>query len=118
GLIESRPKSGYYVRFNQRRFPAFPSLMTPSPLSHDVSVKEMIASIYSDIVVPHKKVINVALAVPDPSLIPVAKINKSVAHVLRNYKDACLSYEDPRGNAELRKQVAKLAFNWGGKIKP
>src|SRR5213075_1921260 len=39
GLIESRPKSGYYVRFNQRRFPAFPSLTVPSPVSHDVSVK-------------------------------------------------------------------------------
>ena len=24
GLIESRPKSGYYVRFNHRRFPALP----------------------------------------------------------------------------------------------
>ena len=24
GLIESRPKSGYYVRFNHRRFPELP----------------------------------------------------------------------------------------------
>ena len=26
GLIESRPKSGYYVRFNHRRFPEFLNL--------------------------------------------------------------------------------------------
>src|SRR5947208_16841175 len=49
GLIESRPKSGYYVRFNNSRFPGLPSLKQPDTLSHEVSVKEMIASIYGDI---------------------------------------------------------------------
>src|SRR3954467_660902 len=49
GLIESRPKSGYYVRFNHRRYPELPKMLAAEPLSHDVSVKEMIASIYSDI---------------------------------------------------------------------
>src|SRR3954453_8082798 len=50
GLIEARPKSGYYVRFNHKRFPQLPSMTAPDSLSHDVSVKEMIASIYRDIV--------------------------------------------------------------------
>src|SRR5215510_6272112 len=67
GLIESRPKSGYYVRFSQRRFPEMPKTVYPEPLSHDVSVKEMITSIYSDITLNTNKVINLALAVPDPS---------------------------------------------------
>ena len=50
GLIESRPKSGYYVRFNHKRFPELPEAMCfREPISHDVSVKEMIASIYTDI---------------------------------------------------------------------
>ena len=64
------------------------------------------------------KVINFALAVPDISLLPAAKINKSVMHALRNNKDHCINYEHTQGNLELRKQIAKLAFNWGGKIKP
>src|SRR6201986_1368865 len=42
GLIESRPKSGYYVRFSHRRFPEMPKQIRPEPISHDVSVKEMI----------------------------------------------------------------------------
>ncbi|HNR17349.1 MAG TPA: PLP-dependent aminotransferase family protein [Chitinophagaceae bacterium] len=118
GLIESRPKSGYYVRFNQKRFPELPKMTQPDTLSHDVSVKEMIASIYSDIASHNARIINFALAVPDPSLLPAAKINKSVMQALRNSKDSCISYEHTQGNAELRKQVAKLAFNWGGKVKP
>src|SRR6187402_525405 len=63
GLIEARPKSGYYVRFNHRRFPELPNQVKQDSLSHDVSVKEMIASIYTDIVA--EDVTNFALAVPD-----------------------------------------------------
>lgn len=117
GLIESRPKSGYYVRFSKKRFPELPKMIPPATLSHDVSVKEMIHSIYSDIASTNEKVINFALAVPDPALIPIAKINKSVVHVLRNFKDSGVSYDHPQGNVELRTQIARLAFNWGGKVK-
>lgn len=116
GLIESRPKSGYYVRFNHRRFPDLPNTALPEVLSHDVSVKEMIETIYTDIAA--KDVINFALAVPDASLLPAAKLNKSVVYALRNTKDHCVNYEHTQGNIELRQQIAKLAFNWGGKVNP
>ena len=116
GLIESRPKSGYYVRFNHRRFPEMPKQIRPEPISHDVSVKEMISSIYMDIAAPD--VINFALAVPDISLLPAAKLNKSVVHALRNTNDHGINYEHTQGNLELRKQIARLAFNWGGKVQP
>jgi DNA-binding transcriptional MocR family regulator len=116
GLIESRPKSGYYVRFTHKHFPDLPEMKQPQPTSHEVSVKEMIASIYEDITADN--VMNFALAVPDPSLLPAAKITKSVVWALRNSKDHCIGYEHTQGNIELRKQVAKLAFNWGGKFEP
>lgn len=116
GLIESRPKSGYYVRFNHKRFPALPKMIQPDAQSHTVSVKEMIAAIYSDISADHK--MNFALAVPDAGLLPAAKLNKSVVHALRHTKDHCIQYEHTQGNIDLRKQIAKLAFSWGGKIKP
>ncbi|MDP9229406.1 MAG: GntR family transcriptional regulator [Bacteroidota bacterium] len=113
GLIESRPKSGYYVRFNHKRFPELPNMLRPDPLSHKVSVKEMISSIYTDIAAGNA--MNFALAVPDISLLPAAKINKSVVYALRNAKDHGLNYEHTQGNIELRKQIAKLAFNWAEK---
>jgi len=115
GLIESRPKSGYYVRFNFRRFPDLPKVIQPEPVSSEVSVKETINSIYGDIA-SHIKM-NFAIAVPDASLLPTAKINKSVIQALRKSKDHCIAYENTQGNIDLRKQIAKLAFNWGGKFK-
>jgi DNA-binding transcriptional MocR family regulator len=116
GLIESRPKSGYYVRFNHKRFPDLPKTVQPDIVSHEVSVKDMITSIYGDIAAHN--VINFAIAVPDRTLLPIAKLNKSVVYALRNSKDSCIQYEHTQGNLELRKQVAKLSFNWGGKVKP
>lgn len=116
GLIESRPKSGYYVRFTHKRFPALPKTVQPDAQDHEVSVKGLIAEIYGDIAANHKY--NFALGVADVSLMPAAKLSKSVVHALRNTAGHCIGYEHTQGAPELRKQIAKLSFNWGGKIKP
>jgi DNA-binding transcriptional MocR family regulator len=116
GLIESRPKSGYYVRFNKRRFAGLPNTVNAEPVTSEVSIKDMIATVYKDVTATD--VINFALAVPPIELLPAAKLNKSVLHALRSSKDHCLGYEHIQGNVDLRKQIAKLAFNWGGSITP
>ena len=116
GLIESRPKSGYYVRFNQRRFPDLPKTFNEKPITSAVSTKDMIAAVYKDL--STTDVINFSVAVPALELVPTAKLNKSVLHALRKSKDSCIGYEHPQGNSDLRKQIAKLAFNWGGRITP
>ena len=74
----------------------------------------MMETVYKDITAPD--VINFAVAIPALELLPVARLNKSVLHALRKHKDYCIGYEHVQGNVELRKQVAKLAFNWGGKV--
>lgn len=114
GLIESRPKSGYYVRFNQRRFPGIPKTNKAEPVESEVSIKDMIATVYKDI--SASDVINFALAIPALELLPASKLNKSIGYALRNSKSHCLLYEHVQGNVDLRKQIARLAFNWRGKI--
>src|SRR6266566_16190 len=43
GLVEARPKSGYYVRFSQKRFPALPTCKKPEePVASKVSVQELV----------------------------------------------------------------------------
>src|SRR5687767_15853568 len=76
GLIESRPKSGYYVRFNQRRFPDLPKTFHSEPVASEVSIKDMIEAVYKDL--SSTDVINFSVAVPALELVPAAKLNKSV----------------------------------------
>jgi DNA-binding transcriptional MocR family regulator len=114
GLIEARPKSGYYVRFNHKRFPALPTVLKPDHQSATVSVEEMITAVFRNIATTD--ITNLSVGAPGMELLPAAKLNKSVMHAFRHSPSSCIAYEDTQGNAELRKQVAKLAFTWGGKI--
>lgn len=76
----------------------------------------MIASIYTDIAA--SGITNFTLAVPDASLLPATKLNKSVVHALRNTKGPIAWIMNiHEGNVELRKQITKLAFNWGANVK-
>src|SRR3977135_873515 len=49
GLIEARPKSGYYVRFNLRRIPGLPRIADAEPVASEVSVEEMISAVFNNI---------------------------------------------------------------------
>src|SRR5215467_4794194 len=74
GLIESRPKSGYYVRFSFRRFPRLPRKTEPEPVETEVSVEDMISAVFTNL--PSDDLLNFSVAVPPLELLPAAKINK------------------------------------------
>jgi len=114
GLIEARPQSGYYVKFSSRHMFEIPTCSEPAEEALPVSVDEMISSVYHDLRSP--KLTSFSLGAPDASLLPSAKLNKSVIHSLRNTPDHCLGYEHIQGNEMLRKQVARLSFNWGAAL--
>ena len=114
GLIESRPKSGYYVRFNLRRLPGLPQIAPePEPVATEVSVAEMITNVFQR--TSREDFVNFSVAAPPISLLPAAKLNKSLVHAMRASRNHGLQYENSQGNPELRRQLALLAFNWGGK---
>ena len=114
GLIEARPKSGYYVRFNFRRFPQLPGISDPMPVENEVSVQEMISTVFKNM--SSDDIINFSVAAPPVELLPAAKLNKAIVHAMRTSKHHGINYEQIQGNTDLRKQLAKLAFNWGGKL--
>ena len=114
GLIEARPQSGYYVKFSPQHTFDIPSRCEPTDEALPVSVDEMISSVYHDLRSP--KLTSFSLSAPDASLLPSAKLNKSVMHALRSAPDHCLGYEHIQGNELLRKQIARLSFNWGGSL--
>lgn len=112
GLIEARPQSGYYVKFSMEQILDMPSISEPPEDAIPVSVDEMINSVYVDL--NSEKIVNFSTAAPAIELLPTAKLNKAVMHVLRESKTSCLHYEHIQGNLSLRKQIARQAFNWGG----
>jgi len=114
GLIEARPKSGYYVRFNMRRMPGLPRVAEPEPIASEVSVQEMIETVFRNI--SSDDLVNFSVAAPPVSLLPAARLKKSMIYALRNSRHQGIQYEHCQGNPELRRQLARQAFNWGGKF--
>lgn len=112
GLVEARPQSGYYVRRSPEHVLELPNVSEPPDDAIPVSVDDMINSVYVDL--NSKSLTNFSMAAPAYSLLPIAKLNKAVTHVLRESPTSCLHYEHIQGNVDLRKQIAKQAFNWGG----
>src|SRR4051812_16118059 len=109
GLIEARPKSGYYVRFNVRRIPGLPRIAAPEPMASEVSVREMVTTVYKNM--SSADLLNFSVASPPTSLLPAAKLNKSLMHAMRSSKDHGIQYGPIQGSPELRRQLAKLTFN-------
>ncbi|HEV2353420.1 MAG TPA: PLP-dependent aminotransferase family protein [Puia sp.] len=114
GLIEARSKSGYYVRFNMKRMPGLPQVADPEPVESEVSVREMIATVYSDI--SSADLVNFSISAPPLSLLPATKLKKSMLYALRTSRNQGVLYEHIQGNPELRRQLARHSFNWGGKF--
>jgi DNA-binding transcriptional MocR family regulator len=112
GLIEARPQSGYYVKYSHKHILDIPNCCEPLDDAVPVSVDEMINSVYHDL--NNEKLIHFSLGVPSITLLPAAKLSKAVAQAIRDSKTSCMGYEHIQGNAELRRQIARQAFNWGG----
>lgn len=112
GLIEARPQSGYYVKFSRNHVLELPKVCDPPDDAIPVTVDEMINNVYVDF--HTQKLVDFSMAAPSVELLPTARLNKAVMHVLRESKMSCVNYEHVQGNVLLRRQIARQAFNWGG----
>jgi DNA-binding transcriptional MocR family regulator len=114
GMIEARPKSGYYVKILPARLASAPEVKPPLKKIRQVNVSQMIAMIYENM--QEEGVLRLSLSAPPINLIPMAKLNKSMAEAIRKSPNGNINYENVQGNISLRKQIAKQAFSWGGNI--
>jgi DNA-binding transcriptional MocR family regulator len=114
GLIEARTKSGYYVKYLPARFASIPETKPPLKKIRQASVAEMITMVYQNM--SEDSVLQLSRSSPPLSLIPLAKLSKSMMESIRKSPSGNINYENLQGNLSLRTQVAKNAFNWGGNI--
>ncbi len=114
GLIESRPQSGYFVRFDPSRFPRKIQKSDPRPEVRSKDVETIISEVYSDFTMDG--VIRFSLSVPAPELLPLAKLNKAMMQALRDLPANGTQYEEVKGNSLLCRQVAARSIEWGGHL--
>jgi DNA-binding transcriptional MocR family regulator len=114
GLIESRPQSGYYVRFNPTKFPARPEKSKAGLVRQTKNVDAIISEVYDDW--DDTRITRFSLSVPSPEMLPLAALNKAMLQAVRELPASGTSYEPVIGNSILRRQIARWALNWEGRL--
>lgn len=114
GLIEARPRSGYYVRA-----PAAPTPRTsarhraraPQPIRNPALLGVLDVLGRCDLISLHA-------ATPAPSLLPTAALAAAASRVMRRNAQAALGYAVPQGLAALRERIAQRYVQCGVDVDP
>lgn len=113
-LIESRPKSGFYVSKTSNRKLLIPSMNKLKLSEQKTTSEDLITKVFDSL--SDKDITRFSIGVPDPGLLPIAKLNKGLAKVVRNLAESGTSYEPVQGSTNLRRNVAKWAIVLEGKL--
>ncbi|MEN8687858.1 MAG: PLP-dependent aminotransferase family protein [Desulfuromonadales bacterium] len=104
-MLEARPQSGYYVRARLPDLPADPVVDPPAINPAEVSLSKLYRVVMRDLLDP--KLLQLGIAVPNPELLPIQKLNRMLARETRRFANQSVAYELPPGNLRLRKQIAQ-----------
>ncbi len=113
-LIESKPKSGYFVsRIHLKRLP-LPAISRPSQMSGHNEPDELIRKVY--FTMGKENVTPFSIGVPSDALLPLAGLNKEMIRATRMLRGSGTQYEELQGNEKLRRIIAARSFYWGGRL--
>jgi DNA-binding transcriptional MocR family regulator len=107
-LIETRPQSGYYVRYSRARIPSIPNASSPSTIANYGEVEMLVSKVYDNL--GEEGHLPLSLGTPANDLLPIAKLNKGLVQATRDLKGSGVAYDKVEGNERLRRQIARWAF--------
>lgn len=111
GLIEARPKSGFYVRSLLRAQVQEPRSSKPASAVTAVTVGSLQSRLFEAARIPG--VVPFGGAAPGPALLPVVKLNRILASVARRAGERGLTYDLPPGAESLRREIARRSLDAG-----
>ncbi|HTR41776.1 MAG TPA: PLP-dependent aminotransferase family protein [Pseudomonadales bacterium] len=115
GLIEARPKSGFYVR---ARF----ADLTPEPMKSSIAPKitvlgdpDPMESLLADHA--NSKLVPLGAALPSAELLPGIKLIRTMAAIGRRLGANSIDYDVAPGSEVLRRELARRSLDWGCTLK-
>jgi DNA-binding transcriptional MocR family regulator len=116
GAIESRPKSGFFVRVPFAKSVPEPRFQTPSPRPASFSASAIVSEVMRSADRPGS--VPLGSALPDPQLMPNAKLNQILRRIIRRYPMHSAEYKFPPGAESLRRQIARRGLGFGCSLAP
>jgi DNA-binding transcriptional MocR family regulator len=116
GLIEGRPKSGFFVRSQLAGARKTGRATKPMTGGQIVAVGSLLSRLFDAARSPD--VVPFGAAYPGTEVLPVAKLTRITAAVVRRDGAQAVGYDMPPGSEALRRQVAKRSLEWGTTLTP
>ena len=110
-LIETRPKSGHFVRQRMQPAPPARSARQPAIAPAKVTVSDGVAALVASMRDP--SVVPLGAAHLAPELYPIRALNRLLSGIVRDISTAGASYEVSPGLLTLRRQLARRSLTWG-----
>jgi len=104
GLVQARPRSGYYVRALPRHRPPEPDTSQPRDGSTSLAISDRIFDILDS--VHDRKVVPLGSAFPAASLFPLERLGQAMAGYLRHLDPHDTVESLSPGHPRLRRQIA------------
>ncbi len=116
GLIEARPKSGYFVRARLGHRLPEPEMTHPVGGSTALEVSDFIFQILDSVRDP--AIVPLGSSFPDARLYPLHKLGRFLAGAARKLDPLATVTDLPPGNEELRRQLALRYLVHGATVSP
>lgn len=114
GLIEARPRSGFYVRTQAAPNSDEPEISSPRSRPTPVTGQALALQLVKASNEPG--MIQLGAAVPAPAFLPTRQVEKAMAKANRQQRQRNAGYEFPPGVPELRRQISRRMTEIGCKV--
>ena len=111
GLIEARPKSGFYVRARQADLAPEPTQSPVAPRITAPAHPDPVAALLSDHT--NSRLVPFGAALPSSELLPGIKLTRTLAAIGRRLGVRSVDYDMAPGHESLRRELARRSLEWG-----
>jgi DNA-binding transcriptional MocR family regulator len=116
GVLEARPQSGYYVARDRASALKTPAITRPSTKPTTVAVAGSILELMEHARNP--ALVPLGCAIPSAELLAAGRLDRLLARAARVKGMDHNVYIGPRGDAQLRRELARRASRWGQALAP
>jgi DNA-binding transcriptional MocR family regulator len=116
GLVEPRPRSGFFVREKDLR--SLPAPSTPSTIFQATNVDLSALRHQTILFGTATDFIPLSLTLPSPEILPTRRLAQTITSVTRRFPAEVIRQGDPAGSIKLRQQLARRASECGCFLTP
>lgn len=116
GVLEARPRSGFYVAARSTGLLSTPGISRPPATPKRISISATVQTLLDYAADP--RLVPLGCAVPSAALLAGGRLDRFLARAARLEGARYNVYTTPRGDLRLRQEIARRALRWGQGVSP